>query len=206
MRPAVRAVGAAVAFAGLTGDVLRSGPVTRADSAVLYRVVAVRRRGWLPPARAVTLLGSTPLGCGVLGVVLTVRRRPDAAVAGACVYLTRRLLSERAARARPPESVRRTRASGGSYPSRHTTTAAVGARLIADTLAPRRPWARRLGRGVVACVATSRIVLGVHWPSDVVGGWLFADACLDAVEVVIRRPKRIGLHARGESGSMNGGR
>lgn len=187
MKRAVRAAVAAAAFAGLTADVLRAGPVTRWDSTVSGQVLAARKRWWIAPARAVTLLGSTPLGYGALGTVLAARRRPGGAVPAAGVYFARRLLSERIARVRPPESGWRTRASGGSFPSRHTTTAAASARLIVDVLAPDRPGARHLACVVVAGVGLSRIVLGVHWPADVVGGWLFAEACIDAVDAAADR-------------------
>lgn len=187
-----RAGAAATAFAGITADVLRAGPVIRWDSRVSGRVVAGRRRSWLAPARAVTLLGSTPIGYGVLGAVLAVRRRPDAAATAAGVYVARLLLSERIDRARPPESAWRTRASGGSFPSRHTTTAAVSARLIVDTLAADHPWARRLAFWVAAGVGTSRVVLGVHWPADVVAGWLLAEAAADALDAAAGRRAELG--------------
>ena len=85
-------------------------------------------------------------------------------------------------RARPPENLRalvlETRTF--SFPSNHATFAAVFfgylAFLLARTLPKRPPIVRRLA--VAACVvlalavAASRVWLGVHYPSDVIGGLL----------------------------------
>jgi undecaprenyl-diphosphatase len=68
-------------------------------------------------------------------------------------------------------------APGASFPSGHAFTATLGAGvvlLVALPLLPRRgrPVAWLLAALVPLAVGYSRIALGVHWISDVVGGWL----------------------------------
>ncbi|MFF1908799.1 phosphatase PAP2 family protein [Kitasatospora sp. NPDC058218] len=70
--------------------------------------------------------------------------------------------------------------SGYSYPSGHAFTAAVAAGLLVWAVlrgTRRGPWAVVVvavsGLAAVA-VGLSRVYLGVHWPFDVVGGWLLA--------------------------------
>lgn len=87
-------------------------------------------------------------------------------------------------RARPPVQDWAGAAAGGSYPSGHTTAATMFALAAAWALAARvRPgWRRRAvwaGAGVYAVtVGWSRVWLGVHWPTDVAGAWLFGLAWL----------------------------
>ncbi|WP_329201606.1 MULTISPECIES: phosphatase PAP2 family protein [unclassified Streptomyces] len=82
-------------------------------------------------------------------------------------------------RARPDTVDWLTQASGYSFPSGHTSTSALMAGLLAWALFQRtRPILARTGCALMACwavvVGLSRIYLGVHWPSDVLGGWLYA--------------------------------
>ncbi len=84
-------------------------------------------------------------------------------------------------------------AGGPSYPSGHTTTATVFALCCAWALTPR---ARRQGPRAVrilwvvavayaAVVGWTRVWLGVHWASDVVGGWLYGTAWVAVMAAVL---------------------
>lgn len=68
--------------------------------------------------------------------------------------------------------------SGLSFPSAHTTTAVVGAGLFSRLGMPATPL-----RLLAAALAYSRIYLGVHYPSDLVGGGL-----LGALILKLARP------------------
>lgn len=81
------------------------------------------------------------------------------------------------ARARPDEAFHATVAAGHSFPSSHAMMSAVVCLSLAALLS--RAALRRRQRGFILGVAAlitgmvglSRIYLGVHWASDVVGGW-----------------------------------
>ncbi len=91
-------------------------------------------------------------------------------------------------------------ASTPSFPSGHSAGAMVGYGLLAYLLlrALKRPWARAAAVAglalLILAVGFSRIFLGAHWLSDVLGGltigacWLAA--CVSALETIRRRPKK----------------
>jgi membrane-associated phospholipid phosphatase len=82
-------------------------------------------------------------------------------------------------RVRPPAADWAGSAGGPAFPSGHTTAATLGvlacAWLLTRRLRPGGPrravWAAAVL--VAAAVGWSRVWLGVHWPTDVLGGWLF---------------------------------
>ena len=121
---------------------------------------------------------------------------------GALVFFAKQLV----ARPRPPVAgLLGAPALDGSFPSGHTTSGAVvwvlGALFLASTVTAR--WARTTvvltGVGIAAAIGATRIYLGYHWSTDVLGGWLLAVAiCATAIVFVDRvsaaeQPDRLGL-------------
>ncbi|MFE3142489.1 phosphatase PAP2 family protein [Streptomyces scopuliridis] len=145
-------------------------------------------------ARAVTASGTGPYPylCAVVAGLLAGRdlRHRLLAAAGALVFLlagqaARYGLLAAVARPRPPMADWLTHASGFAFPSGHTTTSALAAGLLIWGLVRlgRRShaipgWLRGVLIALLVCwavaVGLSRIYLGVHWATDVVGGWLYA--------------------------------
>jgi undecaprenyl-diphosphatase len=79
------------------------------------------------------------------------------------------------ARLRPEEHLRLVEVSSKSFPSAHSANSMLVYPLCALLLAPEQ-WRRVAVTGAMLlslCIGVSRVVLGVHWPSDVVGGWSF---------------------------------
>jgi undecaprenyl-diphosphatase len=78
--------------------------------------------------------------------------------------------------ARPPEHFHLAPTSTFAFPSGHTANATIayfGAALLLAGGA--RWWRRSVGAALTVAflVGLSRVMLGVHWPADVVGGWAF---------------------------------
>jgi undecaprenyl-diphosphatase len=82
---------------------------------------------------------------------------------------------------------------GYSFPSGHTANATIAYGVLAVLIGriglptPVRVVAWLLLGGIVAAVGLSRVWLGVHYPSDVVGGWLLGGAFV-ATYAALTRP------------------
>jgi undecaprenyl-diphosphatase len=160
------------------------------DLGVLYFVGSLHRP-WLDPlALSCTRLGDRPVLAAVVlaaaGVFLLLRRGrfalvlAAAALLGLCVeQLTKQLVG----RPRPQVRWALVPAPGGpSFPSGHTlcaTAVYVCLGLLAGRLLG-PPWGRipvALGVTLALLVGFTRPYLGVHYPLDVLGGWLAGLAC-----------------------------
>ncbi|MFE9116546.1 phosphatase PAP2 family protein [Streptomyces sp. NPDC007172] len=146
-----------------------------------------------PPVAVAVARAVTATGTGVLPYVLAVvagliagrdgRQRRYAAAGALAVLLlgqgVRYGLMAAVARPRPDAVDWATTASGHSFPSGHTATSALTAGLLIWAVLTRsRLSAARFAVALLAlwavAVGLSRVYLGVHWASDVLGGWLFA--------------------------------
>jgi undecaprenyl-diphosphatase len=113
-----------------------------------------------------------------------------AASAGIGIYVGLQINSW-TARPRPPAADWASTAGGPAFPSGHTTAATIFAASCAWVIAARvaEGWPRRLvWLGAVAfatSVGWSRVWLGVHWPTDVLGGWLWGAAWFGTATAVI---------------------
>ena len=119
----------------------------------------------------------------VLAVVLIVRRAARLAVwagvtmAGAA--LLDNVIKTVANRARPHFANPVATAPGKSFPSGHALESFASIAIILIVVLPllRPAWrwvVVAVAIVVVALIGISRVTLGVHFPSDVVGGWIFA--------------------------------
>jgi len=84
-------------------------------------------------------------------------------------------------------------AQGWAFPSGHALGAAVFygwcALLLAEELPERKRLWAALAAGMVLTVGLSRLYLGMHWPTDVLGGWALGGGLLaTAVWLYGRQP------------------
>jgi undecaprenyl-diphosphatase len=156
------------------------GPLDRALYQALY---AGGDPALVAAARLFTALGEPALliaaGFIVAGL-LWWRARGRLALVLLSVILVGRALAEvqkySIARARPELEPHLVLVKTSSFPSGHATSSMIFFLALALALTARSRWHRAAAGAAVTLsflVGTSRVMLGVHWPSDVIGGWAF---------------------------------
>ncbi|OIJ64377.1 phosphoesterase [Streptomyces mangrovisoli] len=179
-------------FGALTALVVsRGGAPFGPDSACLSWAVGHRSDTAVKVARALTATGSgvvpyTLVALAGLALGRTPRERARAAllcVAFLAVGQSLRYgVMEAVHRARPPHTFWATDAGGYAFPSGHTSTSAMTAGVLITALSLCSPRVATPLRALAACwavaIGLTRVYLGVHWSTDVLGGWLFATGWL----------------------------
>jgi membrane-associated phospholipid phosphatase len=186
-------VAALVGFTLLTVIVVGFG-VQGWDRAALRAVEHLHGPSLTRAIKLVTAFGSlglvAPLTLVAAGAACLLRRLHAAtlvvlAVAGA--ELLQLGLKPLFDRPRPTVFPRLEQIASGAYPSGHALVSASLA-LALVTICWKRPW-----RATVACPAAvyvlavgfSRVYLGVHYPSDVLAGWLLAAAWVAGLSLAL---------------------
>jgi undecaprenyl-diphosphatase len=189
-----------VFFTLIAEDVVNGGGLISHDEAVLTWFVDHRTDSLISAARFISTVGSfvslliigVVLGVWLLrwGTRLLVAAAPVASVCLASLAAT--TAKSLFGRERPPVSVHATTVTLAAFPSGHATDAAgfflAAALTLALTVAARRSIQVSLvvvGVCMAALVGVSRLVLGVHWLSDVVAGWALGSAIAIAVVLIL---------------------
>lgn len=173
--------GALVVLAALwLAALVVGGPETRLDMALLN---AAAIPALVPIAQLLTMVGSgailIPLGLAA-AVTLAIRKKARRAWLLIALIVSGRLLVELQKlafdRARPDPAGHLTAVHSMAFPSGHAANSMMLGLGIAMVIVPQSKW--RLPIILIALlfsglVGLSRLVLGVHWPSDVAGGWAF---------------------------------
>jgi undecaprenyl-diphosphatase len=175
----------AVPFAFLLLEVLFKGPITRSDQRFSDQVNSynLRHPDALRIARMVSQLGSTLVLAGIVLAVTVYlaafhRRRRQAlflVTTSVLGLLLNNLLKVLVGRARPHFATTTSTAFGSSFPSGHAMNSTVVYGCLLILAWPRlRTVGRLLAAAVtvilVLAIAASRVVLTVHYVSDVVAG------------------------------------
>jgi undecaprenyl-diphosphatase len=156
------------------------GPLDRS----IYKALYVGHRPALAAAaHALTLLGDPTvlIGAGLLCALwLWLRGRARLALALILIVLLGRGLSEAQkywiARVRPDVEPHLVIVKTSSFPSGHAASSMIFYLTLALALTGSTRWRHATATGAIVLslfIGTSRVMLGVHWPSDVVGGWAF---------------------------------
>ncbi|KQM66617.1 MULTISPECIES: phosphatase PAP2 family protein [unclassified Sphingomonas] len=136
--------------------------------------------------RDITALGSTTVLTLVVAFVAlllasTGRWRTGVLVAAACASgsWANALFKQAVSRTRPDLVPHLMTETSNSFPSGHAANSAIVYLTLATLAWPllRQPAARAFAMAaaasLVVAIGISRVYLGVHWPSDVLAGWLF---------------------------------
>jgi membrane-associated phospholipid phosphatase len=194
---------AAAAFAAFTAVlvlvVTGFDPLADLDAAAgtHLHAYAVGHPAFVDAMRALSDVGLAPTYFVVIGLVAlrllrSGRRRPAlfAALTMALSPLLNTLVKHLVGRTRPGLAHPVAHASGLSFPSGHSQSAAVAVGILLVLFVPRgRLWIAAPALLWPLAIGFSRVALGVHYVSDVLAGWALGVAWV-AVMAALIRPRR----------------
>lgn len=211
-------VGAVWTLLGITQDVAAHEELARLDPRVHAWVIA-HRTGWLDPImQAATWLGANGVLLPVLAVTACTvawRRRSwvpvlDVVIVYGWAVIAYNILKDALHRPRPPATDWLMQASGFAYPSGHTTQATAAWGIICVLACAGRSTRTRTllassAAVIVMLVAFSRVYLGVHWFTDVLGGICLGVAILALwgmarITVLFTPPRPLGARSGAQGG------
>lgn len=182
---------------------LGGGPLDRQVYEVLY---AGGSPALIELARGLSLIGQPPvlITAGfVCAWWLWRTHRGRLALILLLVTLIGRGLSElqkyEIARVRPNIEPQLVIVKTSSFPSGHAASSMIFGLTVALAVAAGTRWERVAVASAILLsllIGTSRVMLGVHWPSDVIGGWSFG-----LLWVLLSFPFAVRLATRGSSSS-----
>jgi undecaprenyl-diphosphatase len=199
-------LGALWLFGGIAEDIIHHDPLTQFDLTIAEAFHRHASPTGVAIAKGVSLLGSPGFiavwGLAVVGLVLV--RRQYLLLGGWLAALAGGGLLDVALkrvfhRTRPTWDVPLLTARGWSFPSGHAMGSLVAygmlAYLLVRELHGRRPRLAVIAGAtvLVLLIGLSRIYLGVHYFSDVIGGYaagvVWLAACISGLEVARRKPR-----------------
>ncbi|MGH3231459.1 MAG: phosphatase PAP2 family protein, partial [Streptosporangiaceae bacterium] len=194
-----------LAFAGLGLVTARAGDgrLGHVDQAVIRMLRNGRSPAAVAAARAVSELAEPGFVVFPLAAASAIAARragwPEGCAPGLIVAsgaAIRRVLSRALARPRPPATLWLTEPEGFSMPSKHTSLAVLTAGACASGIGISGPARHGAPLLIAVAVGASRVYLGVHWPTDVLAAWLFAEGWLHLAESVMPGPAALGKAGR----------
>jgi undecaprenyl-diphosphatase len=202
----VALAGAVAALAITTEDVTQRNGLSGSDPSHLRLFIDHRGDQLVNLAKLVTEAGAAPLLAAMAltsaallwwrGARVIVAVAPTIALGLGAVAAS--VAKQVVGRARPPIGIRLLNETEPSFPSGHATDSAafyITLALIVAVFVLRRPLARvaivAASFALVSCIGLSRLVLGVHWPTDVVAGWALGTTTALTVTLAVAALNRL---------------
>ena len=185
-------------FIALAREV-RDAETMKLDTAVLHEVHELSHAMLDAPIIWLTNLGGpsvVPVITAVIVIMLFMMRRNTAAlkialsVGGAGIINL--ILKSFFGRTRPELWDRLVTEHSFSFPSGHAmASTALAASVIAVTWGTRwRYWMITLGLGYMLTIGFTRLYLGVHYPTDIIAGWMVAIAWVSLINWIFSRTRK----------------